>query len=68
MKTLINERKLKSLLKETIAEVIEERREIFYEIFSEALEDIAMLNAIKEGEKSKPVGKNKIIQILDDNN
>ncbi|MBN1902155.1 hypothetical protein JW926_12595 [Candidatus Sumerlaeota bacterium] len=67
MKTLLNDRQLKTLLKETMAEVIEERREVFYDIFSEALEDIALLNAIKEGEKSKPVGKNKIMQILDGN-
>ncbi len=62
MKTSINDRQLKSLLKETVTEVIEERREIFYDIFSDVLEDIAILNAIKEGEKSKPVDKKKIIQ------
>ena len=68
MKTLIDERHFKSLLKESVSEVIEERKDMFYDIFSDALEDLALLNAIKEGEKTKPVKKEKIMQILDGGN
>ncbi len=47
--TAIEERRLKVLLKDTVVEV---------------LEDMAMLRAIRDGEKSRPVSRKKIFQRL----
>jgi len=47
--TAIEERRLKTLLKDAVTEV---------------LEDAAMLRAIQSGEKSKPVSRAKIFQRL----
>ncbi len=63
--TLVDEKKFKNLLKEAIIEVLEERKDIFYDLFSEVIEDIALVNAIKEGEKSKSVSRGEIFKILD---
>lgn len=48
----LDETKLKELLKTAIIELLEEQKEEFSELLTEALEDIGMKNAIKEGEKT----------------
>lgn len=62
--TAIEERRLKALLKDAVAEVLEERQEILRAAVQESLEDAAMLRAIQYGEKSRPVSRNKIFQRL----
>jgi hypothetical protein len=49
MSASIDEAKLKELLKSALVEVLEERRELVKEIFEEAIEEIALTRAIKEG-------------------
>lgn len=43
---------MKDPLKQTLVEVIEELRSLFHEIMTEAMEDVALLCAIEEGEKT----------------
>lgn len=62
--TAVEERRLKSLLKDAVAEVLEERQDILRAAVQESLEDAAMLRAIQAGEKSKPVSRVKIFQRL----
>jgi hypothetical protein len=62
--TVIEERRLKVLLKDAVAEVLEERQDILRAAVQESLEDAAMLRAIQTGEKSRPVSRNKIFQRL----
>jgi hypothetical protein len=62
--TAAEERRLKSLLKDAVAEVLEERQDILRAAVQESLEDAAMLRAIQTGEKSKPVSRAKIFQRL----
>jgi len=54
----------KQLLKATIRELIQEEREMFSELLVEALEDIAMEKAIKEGENSEVVSRDEIFKML----
>jgi len=60
----LDETKLKELLKAAIVELLQEQQEEFSEILAEALEDIAMKNAIKEGENSETVSRDAIFKIL----
>ena len=60
----LDETKLKELLKTAIIELLQEQKEEFYELLTEALEDIGMKNAIKEGENTKTVSREQIFQIL----
>ena len=62
--TAIEERRLKTLLKDAVTEVLEERQDILRAAVQESLEDAAMLRAIQAGEKSKPVSRSKIFQRL----
>ncbi|KOR35724.1 MULTISPECIES: hypothetical protein [Planktothricoides] len=60
----LDETKLKELLKAAIVELLQEQQEEFSEILAEALEDIAMKNAIKEGENSETVSRDAIFKRL----
>ncbi|MBX3437181.1 MAG: hypothetical protein KF861_06805 [Planctomycetaceae bacterium] len=55
---------LKQLLKETVIETLHEQREMFHEIFSEVMEDFALLGAIREGQSTKPVDRDEVFRLL----
>lgn len=42
-------------IKQALVEGIRENRDEFRDLLAEVIEDVAMTNAIREGEKSKPV-------------
>jgi hypothetical protein len=65
MQTSVDNDKLKQLLKEAFIEAIEEKRNVFYELIVDALEDIAIVRAIREGEKSKTVAKQEVFNMLE---
>jgi len=62
--TLSDETRLKALLKEALVEVLEQRREWFSALMSEALEDSAFVQAIKEGEATEIVSREEIFALL----
>jgi len=55
---------LKDLLKQAMLELLEERRDLFSEIFAEAIEDAGLVNAIKEGQAGYNVSKDDVLKIL----
>jgi hypothetical protein len=61
--TALEERRIKSLLKDAV-EVLEERQDLLRDALQESLEDMAMLKAIREGEKSRLTSRKKIFQRL----
>lgn len=65
METLIDENKLKKIFKEALVEILEDRKETLYELIVEAIEDIALAHAIREGEGTKPVSKQEIFTLLE---
>ena len=60
----LDEKQFKALLKQTLIELFEERSDIFSAIVIEALEDIGLAKAIREGRKNGFVDKEKIDAIL----
>jgi hypothetical protein len=64
MSASLDDARLKALLKETLIELLEERRQEFSELLLEALEDLALSRAIREGEDSGFVDKREIIKII----
>lgn len=62
--TNINETRIKALFKEALVEVIEENQDKFSSILVEALEDIGLSRAIKEGELSTDVSREEIFKFL----
>ncbi|MGB3300519.1 MAG: hypothetical protein WBA76_19830 [Phormidesmis sp.] len=61
----LSETQLKSLMKAAILEIFQERRDLFQDLITEALEDIALIKAIDEGKDSPPVDRDAIFAILE---
>jgi hypothetical protein len=55
----------KEVLKTAIVEVLQEQKEVLYDLLAEIMEDIALERAIKEGENTEPVSREAIFQILE---
>ena len=66
MEASLDDVRLKSLLKETLLELLEERREEFSELLLEVLEDLALSRAIREGEGAGLADKKEILKIIAD--
>jgi hypothetical protein len=64
MEASLEDAKFKALLKETLVELLEERREEFSDLLLEALEDLALSRAIREGEDTGLVDKKEILKII----
>ena len=65
MQTQLDEGKLKQILKEALIEALEEKKDLFHELIVEAIEDIGLINAIREGQNTETVTKQEIFDILD---
>lgn len=67
MELTISDEKTKELLTEVMVELIQTKRDVFYEIILEALEEIGLANAIIEGRKNDFVAEEKIFSLLESN-
>jgi hypothetical protein len=64
METTVDEMRTKALLKQVVLELLQERRSEFYELVVEALEEIGLANAIREGRCDEFVSEEQITVIL----
>ena len=67
MQTIIDDSKLKQLLKEAFIEALEEKKNIFHDLVIEAIEDVALAHAIKEGEETETIDRQEVFSILEGN-
>ena len=65
MQTKIDEGRLKQILKEALIETLEEKKDVFHELITEAIEEIALTNAIREGQRTETVSKQEVLDILE---
>jgi hypothetical protein len=61
----IDDGKLKALLKQVLIELLEEKNELLYDAIAEVVEDIGLAKAIKEGEASPLVSREKVFEALE---
>lgn len=66
MAAVVDDNKLKELIKQAIIEAIEEKKELVQELLVEALEDVAMIHAIQDREDTGFVDRKEIFAILSD--
>ncbi|NNG01977.1 MAG: hypothetical protein HKM93_21510 [Desulfobacteraceae bacterium] len=64
MQPLIDEVKIKQLMKEALIEALQEQKDIFHDMIIEAIEDIAMTNAIRQGENTASASRKEVFDIL----
>ena len=60
----LEDKKLRELLKEAVIDALSERRDLFYDVMAEALEDFALARAIEEGRDSAEVSKEDVLKAL----
>ena len=65
MELTVNEDKMKELLTDIMINMIQQRRDIFYDMIVEAIEDVGLANAIREGRKNKFVDEQRIMDLLE---
>jgi hypothetical protein len=63
--TLADDIRIKELFKEALSEVLDQRREWLATLMVEALEDMALVQAIKEGAASEVVSREEIFALLE---
>ena len=66
MQVTLEQEELKPLLKDVVIELFFEKKEQFRDLFSEIVEDISMIEAIKEGMKSENIDKDELLKALDE--
>jgi signal transduction histidine kinase len=62
----VAEGKIKQLMKEALIEALQEQRGVFHDLIIEAIEDIALTNAIRQGVGTNSVSRNEVFDILED--
>jgi len=65
MQPLMDKEQLKDIIKAALVEVLEERQDLLQEAIESALEDLALCQAIKEGEKTPLVSREDVLKILE---
>jgi len=63
----LDDEKTKALLTEIMIDLIKNKREVLHEIMLEALEEVALANAITEGRNDDFVSEDEIFSILNGN-
>lgn len=61
----LDEQRVKELCKQAVLEVFREQKDLFYDLLAEVIEDLALVNAIKEGEATDSVSRSEVFRILE---
>ena len=62
MQVFLNDEKTREMLTEVLIDLIRTRKELFAEIFRDALEEVGLANAIAEGRKNEFVPEETIFR------
>lgn len=60
----VEDKHTKDLIKQALLELFQERRDLFYDLFEEVLEDVGLANAMRAGENSKIVSEKEVMKTL----
>jgi len=61
----IDDQTLRSLLKEVLIEVLQERPALLGDVIAEAIKDAGLSLAIKEGQRTELVSKDEVLKALE---
>ncbi len=64
MKISINDDKTKEILTEIMIDILQNRKDLFYDIVIEGIEEIGLANAIQEGRQDEFVEEEEIFSLL----
>jgi hypothetical protein len=60
----IPEDSLRALLKQALIEALEERRDLLHDVVADALEEIALAEAIREGRRGDKASRDEVFAVL----
>ncbi len=61
----VDDEKLKSMLKAAVVEALQERTDLLQEAIAEAIEEVAMVRAIEERERTKSVTRREVFAAVE---
>jgi hypothetical protein len=62
----VSEETLRQMLREAVAEALDDRRELLHDVIADVLEDIGLAEAIREGRKTERVDRETVFAALDE--
>lgn len=62
---LVDDERLKALIKTALVEVLEERKDLLRDAIEETLEEIALARAIEEGRRTEDVSRGEVLSVLE---
>lgn len=62
---IVQEEQIKNLVKEAILELVREQREVLYDALAEVIEDLALAQAIQEGEFTETASRAEVLKVLE---
>ena len=65
MELTIDDKKMRDIMKEVIIEMMKENKEGFRNLIVEAMEEVGLAKAIKEGRQNKFINEDKILNLLE---
>ncbi len=65
MNVSILDENIKPSIEEVLVTMMREKRDLFYDIILEAIEDVALANAIQEGREDRFTDEGQILTILE---
>ena len=66
MSYTLDEKRMRKVMKDVLVEMMTEKKDLFYDLILETIEEVALGKAIKEGRKDQYVADSKIMRILED--
>jgi len=63
--TTLDETQIKELFKQAFVELLQEQKDLLYELVAEIIEDFALVEAIREGEETEPVRREEVFRVLE---
>lgn len=64
MEAITDSGKLKEIFKQAIIEAMEEKKDVVHDLLVEAMEDLAMIHAVQQGEKTGAASRDEVFNIL----
>lgn len=65
MEAITDSGKLKEIFKQAIIEAIEEKKDMVHDMLVDAMEDLAMIHAIQQGENTGSASRKEVFDILE---
>jgi hypothetical protein len=63
--TSLDDTRIKELFKQALFEVLQERKDLLYEVFAEVVEDLVMTKAIEEGATTESTTRKGVFRALE---